>query len=123
MMPKDGTEGKGPVNETWIAEAGCVWQVQKGQQSRIMIRSSGCLHRCEEDAKLAACAPEMARLLRAAEWSGSLLNSYGEESALACPWCWGAKELTSAVQDRAGVTVGHTHGCKLVAVLRKAGIR
>lgn len=57
----------------------------------------------EERAKLAACAPELARLILAVEWEWG----YGDR----CPWCKNGKEP------------GHDPACSMLAVLRKAGLR
>jgi hypothetical protein len=56
-------------------------------------------------ARLAACAPEMARLLLSIEWDG----------VLGCPVCSSYPPLTG--------TAGHKQGCALAAVLRKAGVK
>jgi len=53
-------------------------------------------------ARLAACAPEMARVLHEVEW-------HGEDGG--CPSC-----AAMRVQ-------GHFDGCRLEALLRKAGVR
>lgn len=57
-------------------------------------------------AKLAAAAPEMARLLLEAQWAS--FGNYG--SCSACPWC------ASENNPR------HEPDCELVAVLKKAGV-
>jgi hypothetical protein len=56
-----------------------------------------------ERAKLAAAAPEMARMLVELEWSGS-------EQVHQCASCFAYKHE------------GHADNCRLVAVLRKAGV-
>ncbi len=65
-------------------------------------------------ARLAAAAPEMARLLLELQWSG---GSYeGDHMAACCPSC----EAFSVTSD---VTAGkHEPGCRLAAVLQKAGV-
>lgn len=84
-----------------------------------------------EDARLAAAAPEMARLLLSLEWAG--WNQEGDDPADACPACYQGPPRTitkparridaytriEASQETLG---GHRHDCALIGVLRKAGV-
>jgi hypothetical protein len=64
-----------------------------------------------ETAKLIAAAPDMARLLLELEWRGGEMVGSGYEFAICCPSCGGEEEP------------GHRPDCKLLAALRKAGLR
>lgn len=72
----------------------------------------------EEDARLAAAAPEAMRLLLALEWSANEIVGYDGETEKCCPSCRGLQP--EAVDPR---PVGHTEDCALVALLQKAGVR
>lgn len=65
----------------------------------------------EARCKLAAAAPDMARVLLALEWSGMAWDSSG--GSLRCPSC--------RSQDVIGKR--HAPGCALDDALRKAGVR
>lgn len=70
-------------------------------------------------ARLAAAAPEMARLLLEKEWSGGDVNyatGSGRMWLPKCLVCGGVK-----AHPQAGSS-GHRKDCRLVAVLRKAGV-
>lgn len=65
---------------------------------------------CDRDrAQLAAAAPEMARLLIEVQWAGVLTYQYEGGGDPCCPVCEGEEPR-------------HEPDCKLVAVLRKAGV-
>ena len=65
-------------------------------------------------AKLAACAPEMARMLLAVEWKGDA-GDWGP----ACPFC----HALEPGLGNPGSVPGHRAGCELNALLKKAGVR
>lgn len=67
-------------------------------------------------AKLAACAPEMARMLLAIEWSGWNHEGY-DPGGDCCPVCSGSDNPDLHENHR------HTQTCALDALMRKAGIR
>lgn len=67
----------------------------------------------EDRARLAACAPEMARLLLEAEWKGGFTYPYDTGTTSCCPWC-------DAEGDN---TREHKPGCAWLALMKKAGIR
>ena len=64
------------------------------------------LERDDARARLAVCAPEMARLLLSIEWGNPRLPEVG------CPVC--TREESEGE---------HTHDCRLDALLRRAGAR
>lgn len=70
-------------------------------------------------ARLAACAPEMARLLLEAEFAQ---HPYGEPENGYCPWCEGRSEpgAHGMTYGMAGV---HRDDCPWLALMKKAGIR
>lgn len=61
-------------------------------------------------ARLAAAAPEMARVLLSLEWRAA-----DERALMCCESCGGVREVDGGK--------GHVADCALVAVLRKAGVR
>lgn len=69
-------------------------------------------------ARLAACAPEMARMLVELEWSGGY--EYGQDSGVdaCCPSC-----MADAPSPALGISGVHKLDCRLIALLRKAGVR
>lgn len=72
-------------------------------------------------AALASAAPEMARLLLAAEWSGT--RGWGPPC---CPWCEGFapdEQGEYGKYTKVANNTGHRSDCELLAVLRKAGLR
>jgi hypothetical protein len=71
-----------------------------------------------EVARLAACAPEMARMLLAIEWNGHEEDSIERgRNESTCPMC-GALEMGEQGSFRA-----HRPDCAIDALLRKAGVR
>jgi hypothetical protein len=80
---------------------GVHWSV--GDSDRVDVESRG---------RLAACAPEMARLLLKLE------STSCRSDMVECPMC-GASEYS----NEPGVPVEHDPDCEWVAVLRKAGVR
>ncbi len=70
----------------------------------------------EARARIAACAPELARLLLAGEWAD---NSDGEYFPR-CPWC---RNRESEEFGDASEPGKHGSKCPLVACLQKAGLR
>ncbi|AKU97022.1 hypothetical protein AKJ09_03686 [Labilithrix luteola] len=60
--------------------------------------------------KLAAAAPDMARMLIDREWTGEGTVPGSGEHELACVHCWGLRPK-------------HEPDCRWVAVMRKAGVR
>lgn len=87
------------TEETWEfatdAQTGCGAELHTGPEL------AHCSPMPDDDtAKLAACAPEMARLL---------LKLADLESGSYCSWC--------------GCSLEHLDGCPLEALLRKAGVR
>lgn len=79
-------------------------------------------------ARLAAAAPEMARVLLAVEWQGCQ-DFVGDGGYRCCPTCRGVapgeERLTDAVDDvsRGRTVLGHRSDCTLDASLWKAGVR
>lgn len=73
----------------------------------------------QSNARLAAAAPEMARLLLELEWGGEPVRAIAGPIAT-CPSCLGMRPQLS--RD-AGPRGGHRKDCRLIAVLRKAGVR
>jgi hypothetical protein len=75
-------------------------------------------------ARLAAAAPELARVLLAVEWHRVLIQ---DEDAYVCPSC-GNERLDPGDEVKLAVLVehgmlGHRPGCALDGALRKAGVR
>lgn len=120
-----------PWEETWEArEVGGTWQVRMPEQpphrAWLNVHPIGemdCPHPDEAArARLAAAAPEMARLL--VELSGGVDTSDGEYRER-CPVCHDRTMLPP--DGRPGIPVdlhpgAHSPDCRLVAVLRKAGV-
>lgn len=74
------------------------------------LNDGGRAHYMSHRGKLAACAPEMARLLLESEWSGWNEEGY-DPCGDVCQFC------------QANMRDGHAPDCALDTVLRKAGIR
>lgn len=72
-----------------------------------------------ERAKLAAAAPEMARLLLELQWSGSS-EGIRSEFLPRCPVCSGHRD--NPFTGASGWEGGHKSDCRLAEVLRKAGV-
>lgn len=73
----------------------------------------------KESAELAAAAPDMARLLLDLEWSGCEQQPY-DSCIPACPACGVPKY--DDLGDEREVRPKHAEGCRLIAVLRQAGV-
>lgn len=105
-----------PWEETWEeTEPGN--DVLNGSSTEVFLHSGPRL-------SLAAAAPEMVRMLIASEWDGHEWD-YGGSEAM-CLWC-----TRKAPQSNQWLFIGprercaprnHDPDCKLIAVLRKAGV-
>ena len=113
-----------PWEETWavigsFADGGQVfgpWCVVDGRSHVVATFGDGCSN--DDSARLAACAPEMARLLLEVEGAG---ERDGDRVGAACPFCGGfglINQLGPGVEP-----ICHEGHCALVAVLKKAGVR
>lgn len=103
-----------PHEETWEARGEDVWcPTQRLTVAREMV---------EEDAKLVAQAPAMARLLLSLG-AMTLRDDAGQTVGYACCWCEAETRTTDPMTpDEARDCVEHLHDCRLVAVLRAAGV-
>lgn len=111
-----------PLEETWAAifpyedPDGGTWEVVlEGTE----VLRADVPH--ESVARLAAAAPEMARLLLEIQWSSR------DEGGSTCPSCYAEAYVPPARYDADGKYLGYTEGthdpdCALAAVLRKAGV-
>jgi hypothetical protein len=88
--------------------------------------------RMHERARLAAAAPEMARLLLEAEWSsGTVLDVDGIRLVERfCFWCGGRRPVGFALHRRGddkpvleATSGGHKPDCRWLAVMRRIGAR
>lgn len=85
-------------------------------------------------ARLAAAAPDMARLLLAMQWAGCTGSPPGDGCSAACAECGAEPPSTTIVPPHTGINRGdeplrivhsdgrHESGCEWARVLRKAGV-
>ncbi len=78
----------------------------------------------EARARLAACAPEMARLLLEAEFADTNDDSYEWHH---CPFCYGKRGVDKDGNQTEGLVGGayhpHKPDCRWLALMKKAGLR
>ncbi len=113
-----------PWEETWSAEDNVVTFDDRGEHERHASEGvfgrfqSGAYdlidstERDNERARLAACAPDLVRVLLDVEWAGR--NQWG---IAVCPRCGGEEYFEGELRT------GHLEYCALDAALRKAGVR
>lgn len=96
-----------PWQESWFEHDGDVWN---GSDHIMSVRAPDCSDaEAAQRGRLAAAAPEMARLLL--ELQDGHCVPVGYDNHHACVFC-----------DSPGPDVKHEQDCKLMAVLRKAGV-
>lgn len=107
-----GEDGMKPWEETWTSDGESIRRVGDGH---FRLDAVGVGAESEARAKLAAAAPEMARLLLELE----AVSDYYESK---CPVCGAVADIHHADARGRVWRVEHEPSCRWVAVLRKAGV-
>ena len=97
-----------PWEETWLSDGETIARRHRDGEQSILVRTFHQEIGREEHevlVRLAACAPEMARMLLGFEHAGC--DRYGDAQCTGC----------------GSTTVGHAEGCAWLALMRKAGVR
>ena len=101
-----------PWEETWTTDWASDYTVTilRGDSYRVAQFNAGGPEGVAR-ARLAAAAPDMARLLLKLEWS-----DVDYDAATYCPSCWASYPWKPS-------DLGHRDDCEWLAVMRKAGVR
>lgn len=98
------------IDETWRVGNRVPRHIYRGDGPGDVV---GTLDR-EEDARIAAAAPEALRLLLEAE-----LYATKHGNTACCPWCSGGEPYHGEKYQHAT----HAEGCEWLRIMRKAGLR